>query len=164
MNWFRGIDFAMLESIPGLLKRSTNTGCSRLPRFPGGQERNGGSGTAGTPSSERRAIHGNRRLRYPRGRRPTAVVGGKLSPSLSSPRSMSGAGSPLLHLRPSAPSATFVSRVRICKPFWRSPGIYSQPGRIDSSESIPELLKRLQIRALLEGRRFRLLTEQSPYL
>ncbi len=36
----------------------------------------------------------------------------------------------------------------ICKPFIMSPGIDSQPGGIDSSEAIPGLLKRLQIRAL----------------
>ncbi len=31
----------------------------------------------------------------------------------------------------------------------RSPGIHSQPGDTDSLESIPRLLKRLQLRALL---------------
>jgi hypothetical protein len=35
-------------------------------------------------------------------------------------------------------------------------------GRIDSSESIPGLLKRFQIRALLEGQHYRQLTDQSP--
>jgi hypothetical protein len=37
--------------------------------------------------------------------------------------------------------------VRICKPL-RRPGIDSQSGRVDFSESIPGLLKRLQIRPL----------------
>jgi hypothetical protein len=36
-----------------------------------------------------------------------------------------------------------MSGARYCKPS-RSPGIDSQPGGIDSSESIPELHKRLQ--------------------
>ncbi len=44
---------------------------------------------------------------------------------------------------------SFRPRARICKPFVKiSPRIDSQLGGIDSSESIPGLLKRLQIRAL----------------
>ncbi len=98
-------------------------------RFPGGQERSGGTGNAG---SARLAIAGNRRLRYPRGRRPTAVVwGGSSQPLAFFSKKMTRAGSPLLHLRVSAPSATFVSRARICKPFKEPscPRINYQPGR-----------------------------------
>ncbi len=69
------------------------------------------------------------------------VVRGKLaavagSPSLSYPRlnqEAVGAGGPLLHLRPSAPSATFVSRARICKPFeGAQESISSLAGRYDN--------------------------------
>jgi hypothetical protein len=113
-------------------------------RFPGGKERTGGSGTAGTSSSERRATPGNRRLRYPRGRRPTAAVRGTLAASPFLIQAAVGAGQPLIHLRPSAPSATFVSRARICKPFEGAqesiPSLAeSIPG---AQESIPSLAGR----------------------
>ncbi len=107
---------------------------------------------------------------YQRRRRPTSSCTGEAGQPLAFFfKKLSGAGRPLLHLRPSAPSATFVSRARIFKTFeGAQESIPSLAGRIDSSESISGLLKRLQIWALLEGRRFRhgfrRLTDQSPNL
>jgi hypothetical protein len=72
--------------------------------------------------------------------------------------------------QPATPSSTFsaVRHFRFQSPYFVSlfegaqESIPSLAGRINSLESIPGLLKCLQIRTLLEGRHFRLLTDQSP--